>query len=214
MSEYSTYSCEFCHLPFEGRVRDRNKGKARFCSVPCRVNSQRLLPRGIENAVKRYSQQSDRYIRAWRDKSGTRRSCYNAVWVWRKNNGWAPLPRDENNKAFQVHHKDHDRLNDEIENLVILSPKEHTELHRKESREKNHKWIGKMEFRKCSSCVKFKPLTEFHIRKKGEENTWQSSCKTCAVERTKANRKKHSKSSKKASLRKLKKLLNNRKSKR
>ena len=37
---------------------------------------------------------------------------------------------------FVVHHKDHDRLNNDPSNLAIMTASEHTKLHQKEIREK------------------------------------------------------------------------------
>ena len=44
------------------------------------------------------------------------------VYVWEHYNGEVP-------KGYHIHHKDHDKNNNEIENLVLLSASEHASLH-------------------------------------------------------------------------------------
>lgn len=44
------------------------------------------------------------------------------VYIWEKHNGEIP-------KGFEIHHKDHDKNNNDISNLEILSSKEHHERH-------------------------------------------------------------------------------------
>jgi hypothetical protein len=49
-------------------------------------------------------------------------------YIWKKYNG--PIP-----KGMWVHHKDENKLNNDINNLQLISPSEHCSLHRK-----NKKW--------------------------------------------------------------------------
>ncbi|MFC1733339.1 HNH endonuclease, partial [candidate division KSB1 bacterium] len=47
------------------------------------------------------------------------------IWVWRKHNKYA-WPR----KGFHIHHKDHDKLNNDPKNLEEIKGKEHYKKHR------------------------------------------------------------------------------------
>ena len=50
------------------------------------------------------------------------------VYIYEKYNG--PIP-----KGYEVHHIDHNKDNNEIENLILLTRKQHNELHKKEMTE-------------------------------------------------------------------------------
>lgn len=43
-------------------------------------------------------------------------------------------------KGFHVHHKDHDKSNNDISNLVMLTKKEHNKIHSKEMTEEEKMW--------------------------------------------------------------------------
>jgi hypothetical protein len=43
------------------------------------------------------------------------------------------IPKDENGISYEIHHKDGDRTNNNIENLQCISLKEHYEIHLKQS---------------------------------------------------------------------------------
>ena len=47
------------------------------------------------------------------------------IYVWEYNNGNIP-------KGYEIHHKDHDKNNNEIDNLDMLTKKEHMKIHSKE----------------------------------------------------------------------------------
>jgi 5-methylcytosine-specific restriction endonuclease McrA len=49
MSEYKAYKCEHCEQAFLGRVRDRVKGMARFCSRSCAHEGNLNRSKKIEN---------------------------------------------------------------------------------------------------------------------------------------------------------------------
>lgn len=55
------------------------------------------------------------------------------VYVWEHYNGEVP-------KGYHIHHKDHDKNNNEIENLVLLSAHEHQTLHGNSWSEKRREW--------------------------------------------------------------------------
>lgn len=53
------------------------------------------------------------------------------VYVWEYYNGAIP-------KGYHIHHKDHDKTNNEIDNLTLLSASEHSSLHSKEQVEEHY----------------------------------------------------------------------------
>ena len=55
------------------------------------------------------------------------------VYVWEHYNGEVP-------KGYHIHHKDHDKNNNEIENLVLLSAHEHQKLHGNSWSEERKEW--------------------------------------------------------------------------
>lgn len=55
------------------------------------------------------------------------------VYVWEHYNGEVP-------KGYHIHHKDHDKNNNEIENLVLLSAHEHQTLHGNSWSEERREW--------------------------------------------------------------------------
>lgn len=58
------------------------------------------------------------------------------VYVWEKANGKLP-------KGYSVHHKDKNKRNNEIENLELLTKKEHAELHGRTMSEERRKLMAK-----------------------------------------------------------------------
>lgn len=55
------------------------------------------------------------------------------VYVWEHYNGEVP-------KGYHIHHKDHDKNNNEVENLVLLSAHEHQTLHGNSWSEERKEW--------------------------------------------------------------------------
>ena len=55
------------------------------------------------------------------------------VYVWEHYNGEVP-------KGYHIHHKDHDKNNNEIDNLVLLSAHEHQTLHGNSWSEERKEW--------------------------------------------------------------------------
>lgn len=50
--------------------------------------------------------------------------------MWEEVNG--PIPRDDNGFAYEIHHVDGDRTNNNIDNLKLVSIKEHLDIHLKQ----------------------------------------------------------------------------------
>src|SRR3990167_4658349 len=53
----------------------------------------------------------------------------NCVYVWESNFGKIPV-------GYFIHHKDHNKLNDKIDNLALVTRAEHLEIHRPEFKDK------------------------------------------------------------------------------
>lgn len=79
------------------------------------------------------------------------------VYVWEYFNGKVP-------KGYHVHHKDHDKTNNEIDNLTLLSASEHSALHSKEQVEKHYQDMIKN--LKDNAIPK---ASEWHGSKEGKE---------------------------------------------
>lgn len=47
--------------------------------------------------------------------------------IWEQNFG--PIPKDENGRTFEIHHKDGNRNNNNLDNLLCLSIEEHYKIH-------------------------------------------------------------------------------------
>lgn len=108
----------------------------------------------------------------WHDKKG-----YPCIWidnkiiklhvyVWERENGKKP-------KGYDVHHKDFDKRNYNLENLELLSHSDHRRVHAGWIRE-NGKWIKKP----CQDCKELLPLDFFYPRK---GMTPSNKCKKCSA---------------------------------
>lgn len=107
-------------------------------------------------------------------KKGYMRRSYNGknrmehVVVWESHFGKIP-------EGYQIHHKDGNKLNNDIENLQLVTPLEHKRIH------SGCKLIDGVWYKPCSICGEFKPCTEeFWYMTKG----WIMSgkCKKCFIQ--------------------------------
>lgn len=87
------------------------------------------------------------------------------ILVWEYYNGKKP-------DGYDIHHKDHNKANYNIENLELLSKSDHFKTHAGWIKE-NNEWVAKP----CSYCGKIKKLKEFYARKTA--NTPSARCKKC-----------------------------------
>lgn len=82
--------------------------------------------------------------------------------IWESYHG--PIPKDEHGRTFEIHHKDGDRGNNEIDNLLCVSIEEHYLIHFEQN-----------EFRACiliasrlKDPVKYKEAKEYQRRESSE----------------------------------------------
>lgn len=109
------FSCATCNKPF---YRSPSRAKASknglfFCSRKCKENMQRLSSGPSPIQPPHY---------------GTGTVDYRKLAFLNKPNHCAVCGYDKT-AILQVHHMDHDRLNNQIENLEILCPTHHMEHH-------------------------------------------------------------------------------------
>lgn len=114
------------------------------------------------------------YIRYARDEDGRQRFEHSLI--WEKHHGKIPL-------GMQIHHKDFNKLNNDIENLQLVTPLEHKRFH-SGCRLVNGEWE-----KPCSVCGEYK---------KCNKDNWYYSrgwingklCKKCFIKKSLEVRKK------------------------
>ena len=75
------------------------------------------------------------------------------IFVWEEANGEKP-------KGYQIHHKDDNKENWELDNLQLVTQSEHFRIHAG--------WIktnGEWTHKPCNGCKKILPLSDFYPRK-------------------------------------------------
>lgn len=98
--------------------------------------------------------------------------------VWEQHKGKIP-------KGYEIHHINHNRQDNRIENLALLPAKVHHRIHAG-CIVIDGKW-----WKRCVRCKKRKPMKENFYVRKGHINSW---CKTCVKEVVKLSRLKKSRS--------------------
>ena len=96
--------------------------------------------------------------------------------VWEQNYG--PVP-----DGMVVHHKDENKLNNDIENLSLMAAGEHVRMHRREGL--GYEIRDGVEHKPCRDCNEILPLTDFYKKPSGKNSTshhW--CCKPCYNKRT------------------------------
>lgn len=88
------------------------------------------------------------------------------VLEWEKNNGKKP-------QGYDIHHIDRNKKNWNIENLELVTKKDHARIHAGWIRNENKIFIKKP----CSECCKILSLKEFHYIK--SRDTYNNKCKKC-----------------------------------
>ena len=105
----------------------------------------------------------------WKEHGKQRRQLAHR-WVWEQANGTIP-------DGYEIHHIDHDALNNELSNLQLVTAEWHDNYHQR--LREDHRDIDGVEHRRCQRCDEYKPLTEFKRRKTG---TYQGYCQPCQRE--------------------------------
>lgn len=96
--------------------------------------------------------------------------------IWEKYNG--PIP-----KGYQIHHIDHNPLNNHIENLQLVDTLTHKRIH------EGCKLINGVWYKQCSVCGEYKPCTPDYWY---YSNGWINGklCRKCYIQKSLLNRKK------------------------
>lgn len=109
-------------------------------------------------------------------KKGHIRICVNGklvfehVFVWEKHYGKIP-------KGYQVHHKDRNPANNDINNLQLVTPLEHKRIH-EGCILKEGEWL-----KPCSVCGEYKPTTkDYWYFSRGTING--TICKRCFIDKS------------------------------
>lgn len=92
------------------------------------------------------------------------------IYIWEREYG--PKP-----KGHDIHHKDFDKGNYSLKNLILLKHSDHMKVHAG--------WIktnGEWSHKPCTKCGKVLPLDQFYVRR---GYTPSSMCKKCHCETTK-----------------------------
>ncbi len=137
-------TCEQCHRPLRESRRSaicaecasvcacgaRKHYKALTCGS-CRSKARWAAKRAVASIRRAYEQlevanfhqqSNGRWYAHYFRLDGRRRSVARARWVWEQANGLIP-------HRYHIHHLNHDRGDDRLENLGCLSPSEHQSHH-------------------------------------------------------------------------------------
>lgn len=124
----------------------------------------------------------DRYWVKWVDSEGRKHHMARSRFIYEKLTGHAL------SKTEILHHKNHIKTDDRLENLELTDKRAHILKHAQEAKESGEKW-GRNTLptnyrpngqRFCSRCKETKPISDFSRRPKGPGNgTHMAWCKTC-----------------------------------
>lgn len=163
--------CAFCGKMFFARHKTQ-----KYCGLECRKGFDKA---NRKKAYDDYSVAADsRYLRIWK---GRRRSELLHRYIAKKYFG------EEMVSGLVVHHIDGNRLNNEIENLRLMTNKEHMSLHSRQQsekrKEKRRQEIllagGNPEIeKKCPRCKQIKKFSDFY-KNKSSVDGMSGYCKLC-----------------------------------
>ena len=75
------------------------------------------------------------------------------IFVWEQKNGKKP-------KGYDIHHKDFNKENFDIDNLILLSKHDHRKIHAGWQKNENGDWL-----KPCKDCKRLLSLDKFYQRK-------------------------------------------------
>lgn len=162
---FATTECEFCGQKFETRNIYLARGQMKFCSVKCGATASRKHEVQEFNGAKYY-----RDVRGYFVNPRTLTKMHRDVWA--HYNGAVP-------DGYVIHHLNHDKGDNRIENLSLVEWANHTSQHSKE-RWASGKPMGKRKRQSkcrsegCSRPAKAKNLCTKHYQKMkaGEGRKW------------------------------------------
>lgn len=100
-----------------------------------------------------------------------RRQVFEHVLVWEQANG-RPVPA-----GHDIHHRDHDKLNNDISNLQLVTKLEHKRIHSGCELRDGEWW------KPCSICHELKPVTDEHWYFSREGWPLYGRCRPCHIAR-------------------------------
>lgn len=105
----------------------------------------------------------------WKENGKQRRQLAHR-WVWEQANGRIP-------DGYEVHHIDHNPLNNDLSNLQLVTVGWHDNYHQR--LREDHRTVEGIEQRRCQRCGEYKPVAGFKRRAAG---TYQGYCYECQRE--------------------------------
>ena len=107
---------------YEGRYKVSNTGLVKSCEHyhPVIIKGTACLRHRNEQLLKQWKRSSYLLVDLWRDSERDVRSIH--LLVWEAFNGYIP-------EKYEIHHIDKNKFNNSINNLKLLSRKEHRLLH-------------------------------------------------------------------------------------
>ena len=105
----------------------------------------------------------------WKESGKQRRKLAHR-WEWEQANG--PIP-----DGYEIHHVDHDPLNNDLSNLLCVTAEWHDDYHQR--LREDHIVVDGVEHRRCQRCGEYRPFQLFAKRSAG---TFGGYCKDCGRE--------------------------------
>jgi hypothetical protein len=103
----------------------------------------------------------------WKEFGKQRRQLAHR-WVWEQAHGSIPA-------GHEIHHRDHNPLNNAIDNLVCVTAEWHDNYHQR--LREHHRSVDGVERRRCQRCREWKATACYTIRRAG---TYHGYCRDCA----------------------------------
>lgn len=123
-------------------------------------------------AWRQVDKRTGRWERRWREPGSRKKHMQlESRWLYEREHGLLP-------DGHVVHHINGDPTNDALDNLQLLSDREHRALHA--LLQQDHKIIEGVEHKRCPECGDYKPSDLFYMRNDGRFGAY---CKVCDRER-------------------------------
>lgn len=137
------------------------------------VNRNKYNTRGkISNSPTGYGHLTEKgYIRIWDTEQKRYRMEHDVIWEQH----YGKIPNE-----MQIHHKDGNKTNNNIENLELVDALQHKREH------SGCIIIEGIEYKPCRKCGEYRPIDDYYKRESGI-SPW---CKSCCVKNAVENKRK------------------------